>query len=231
MALVASPIQILRERTDARAKINRADGIMARNKLGKAVSVFVVDRQPAFVKGMVCGFQDDPQIKIVGTGQSFGETEDVIWRISPDVITLDFIFPESDPLSDIRGAIAKNWHVLVIGGNHAASQIDELAKIGSRGFISKNESIAEIGKAIRVVGRGGTAFPLESESSTLAASLSKRQKETLELLCQGLTAKEIGTKLQLSRRTVEAYKHALLVKLCVRNSLELSRLAFQKRLV
>lgn len=60
---------------------------------------------------------------------------------------------------------------------------------------------------------------------------SKREIETLDLVCRGFTSKEIGEHLGISSRTVEFYKQRLMEKLNARNSLEIAREAYRRRLV
>ena len=66
---------------------------------------------------------------------------------------------------------------------------------------------------------------------TSSTGFSKRELETLGLVCLGFTSKEIGKKLGISSRTVEFYKKRLMDKMKARNSLAVSREAHRRGLV
>lgn len=96
-------------------------------------------------------------------------------------------------------------------------------------FIEKPFDVAQVREAVgRAFAREGRRLAVERERAADAsrlAQLTPREREVLEFAAQGLHAKEIASRLDISPRTVEGYKARIMAKLGVRNLAELVRLA------
>lgn len=75
----------------------------------------------------------------------------------------------------------------------------------------------------------GTIFPLEQQDCN--GLISKREKEILQLINQGMLSKEISDKLSISIHTVNRHRQNILSKLCAANSIEACRIAKQLKLI
>jgi FixJ family two-component response regulator len=96
-------------------------------------------------------------------------------------------------------------------------------------FIEKPFDMAQVREAVeKAFAREGRRIAVEREraaDATRLAQLTPREREVLEHAAQGLHAKEIAARLDISPRTVEGYKARIMAKLGVRNLAELVRLA------
>jgi DNA-binding NarL/FixJ family response regulator len=111
---------------------------------------------------------------------------------------------------------------------------------GAVGFVPKHSALNELVLAVRAAAQGRTfisptvanefkQLPLETPDPV--ASLTLRQREILRLLVDGLTTKEIGSKLHISARTVEAHKYRMVESLRVKTNAELIHFAIKNGIV
>jgi DNA-binding NarL/FixJ family response regulator len=121
--------------------------------------------------------------------------------------------------------------------------IFEFIKAGASGFILKDARVHEFLKTIRSVFRGEKVLPSHLTGSLFTQIISdvahtpkksrlvrsvrmtKRERQVIELVADGLTNKEIGHRLHLSPHTVKSHVHNILEKLAIHNRIEIARYA------
>ena len=108
-------------------------------------------------------------------------------------------------------------------------------EIGARGYLSKRAPAEELMLAIRTVLNGGTYIgsrvQAESEQEHLQeGALTERQKEVLRLISQGCSAKEIATELNISARTAEFHRAAIMDRLKLHSTAMMTRYAVERGL-
>ncbi|CAG5086087.1 response regulator transcription factor [Parvicella tangerina] len=119
------------------------------------------------------------------------------------------------------------------------SYIDTINELGANGYITKATGIEDLKDSLENILNGGDNFQVvlsSREQFTAKAKdrrvqkldcLTKREKETLSLIAEGLTDKEIAKKLFLSPYTVITHRKSLLSKLGMSNKVELTRFALE----
>ena len=133
--------------------------------------------------------------------------------------------------ADIR-ELSPSSRILVCSGLAEGSALMEAAKSGADGFVSKEAPNAEIVDAVRRVA-GGASVVGEGSAQTMfgylrshrgdtprLAALSDRERQVLGLLSEGLTNREIGSRLFISEKTVRNHVSGLLRKLHLRHRTE-----------
>jgi DNA-binding NarL/FixJ family response regulator len=194
-------------------------------------SVFIIDDHPSLVEGLEGLLGSRPRLQIVGTAHGYKDALFKVRLTRPEVVILDVHMPEIDGYTSARLLRKENPNIkiLLFTADSAASCMNRAKKCGAAGVLSKSSPVVEIIKQIERIVESGTSSEFERPDSTF--SLSKRQRETLTLLCSGLTSKEIAIELRLSSRTVESYKKHLMVKAHARNSVALTTFALKHGLV
>lgn len=112
---------------------------------------------------------------------------------------------------------------------------------GALGYLIKSASSGEIAEAIASVMQGKLYMSLDMEhllrppsvvhSRDNLPELTKREKEVLHLIAEGLTNNQIATKLFVSSSTVDSHRKNMLTKLSVNNTAALIRLAVEQGLI
>ena len=111
---------------------------------------------------------------------------------------------------------------------------------GAAGYVLKNEATLELLQALEVVAQGGIFVSAELAAEVIgggrperdpASGLTPRQREILQLLVDGRSAKEIARLLDISHRTVEYHKYQAMQSLGVESNAELIQLAVRLGIV
>jgi DNA-binding NarL/FixJ family response regulator len=163
--------------------------------------------------------------------------------LRPDVIVADISMPQLNGIDALVPLKRDNPDVRVVflTMHRDAAYARRALEAGAFGYVLKHSAPAELVLAVRAALQGRTFItpdlaaevfrtPKEKDADPLAA-LTPRQRQTLQLLAEGRSAKEIGAALGLSARTVESHKYTLMEVLGMQNSAELIRFAIKHGLV
>lgn len=133
--------------------------------------------------------------------------------------------------------------VIVLSMHNEPQIIRHMIELGASGYLPKDVKKDELETAIRTVFEKGSylneltsqilmsALQTKQSKHPLLTQLTAREKEVLNLICQELTAQQIGEKLFISERTVEGHRSNLFLKLDVKNTAGLVKKAYQMKLV
>jgi DNA-binding NarL/FixJ family response regulator len=131
--------------------------------------------------------------------------------------------------------------VLIISAMESPATAQLAIESGASGFISKSSSGTTLISAIQTVLKGDTYIPKALSSATSSHSsgargietthITKRQKEILHLLSQGLLNKQIASELGISANTVKAHLYEVFRALKVNNRTAAVKAAFQQGLI
>ena len=165
-------------------------------------------------------------------------------RLRPDVVLLDISMPGLNGIEAARAILQENAgaKVVFITMHADPMYVREAFRAGACGYILKRSAASEISVAIRTVMEGGRYLtPLLPDMNELmedaavgpdsAAALTTRQREVLQLVAGGRSAKEIATALTISVKTAEFHKQSLMRKLDLHSVVELTRYAIQHGIV
>jgi len=165
--------------------------------------------------------------------------------LSPDVIVMDLVLPALNGLDATR-LILSEWpltHIIALSGCHTSEHVHRALRAGARGYVTKASVGADLVAAIKAVIAGDRYISAGIMSVTVEAlgdssgsthsceHLSEREFAVLRLLVAGLSSTQIALKLSVSPKSVDTYRHRLMVKLGVANRAELIRLALEYELI
>lgn len=152
-------------------------------------------------------------------------------QITPGCIITDVNMPGMSGLELVRQLAERqsNHAVIVISGQADIPMAVEAMKAGASEFLEKPLHAEPLREAVRAaLTRASTTRPPEAERyARVVASLTRRQREVLGGILEGLPNKLIAHRLGLSTRTVEAYRAAIMERTQVRSLSELVRLGIR----
>jgi DNA-binding NarL/FixJ family response regulator len=163
--------------------------------------------------------------------------------LNPDVIVADISMPHLNGIDALVQLKQDNPQVRVVflTMHRNPAYARRALQAGALGYVLKHSAPAELVLAVRAALQGRTfiapdlaAEVFRSTAKTEAdpaAALTPRQREILQLLAQGQSAKQVAAALDLSPRTVEDHKYRLMEALGIENSAELIRFAIKHGLI
>ena len=144
----------------------------------------------------------------------------------------DFYMPDSEGISTFESIINdhKSVSIALMSGRATKKEILDCIEIGISGFIVKNISVSNMAVAVKKMAEGGMYLPAKlfdqpvSGTATLnsGVSLTNRERDTLMLIVDGLTNKQIARHLGVSEVTVKMYASRLLTKYNAKNRVDLT---------
>jgi DNA-binding NarL/FixJ family response regulator len=177
-----------------------------------------------------------PGVEIVADGQG---VHDTVARSKPDLVLLDTGIPGLDleVLRQLR-AVSPMTKLLVVTMHDEPEYVAEALRAGASGYVMKWCAVSELVTAIRGVLHGHSYLAPSLGERVVSAvtnrngrasgkNLTSRQREVLQLVAQGRTAKEIASALGLSVKTAVFHKMAIMDKLGLRTTADLTRYALE----
>jgi DNA-binding NarL/FixJ family response regulator len=203
------------------------------------IRVLVVDDHPAIAVAVRAGAVAEAgvherDVEIVGAPRTVDEAIDLVSRAGadgPDIVLCDIqLQAGTDGLLVVERAAAAGLRVIVVTSFDRSSLMRAAFERGASGFLHKGADVAEILRAVRIVGGGGTAF---SAASLDAVRFGPRPPSAREIgvmreLQRGATNEEIGARLGIARRTVESHLRRLFDRYGVVSRTELAFLAVRE---
>ncbi len=178
-----------------------------------------------------CEFES---VTVVGNGR---ELLDTVAASKPDVALVDIVMPVLNGIEATRRLrqISPTTKVVIVTAHADPQYVVEAFRAGASGYVLKRCALSELVVAIRAVLAGQTYItPLmahraveTAEESAPGPVLTSRQREVLQLVAEGCTAKEIANVLKLSVKTAVFHKMAIMDKLGLHSTAELTRYAME----
>jgi DNA-binding NarL/FixJ family response regulator len=187
-----------------------------------------------------------PEFDLIGVVEDGRAMVEAAKALKPDVIIADISMPQLngiEALEEVRKFIP-NVRVIFLTMHRDVAYARRALEAGAVGFVVKHAALDELVLAVRAAAQGrifvtpalaGEVLramkhdPLETADPV--ASLTLRQREVLRLLVDGLTTKEIGSKLHISARTVEDHKYRMVESLGVKGNAELIHFAIKHGII
>ncbi len=205
-----------------------------------SISILVVDDHPMVIEGMRAMLNEIKFCKPVATAANAFQALELLGRHEPDIVITDINMPEVSGI-ELTARIKKEFaRTKVIGMStfNERSYISQMIQNGADGFLIKSASKEEIEEAILSVMEGKMYLSVDVNMNSDQRKdlknqpvLTRREKEVLILIAEGLTNPQIAEKLFISLNTVDTHRKNLLLKFEVNNTAGLMRQAVYHNLV
>jgi len=213
-----------------------------------AIRVLIVDDHNLVRQGLAAMLRAHEGFSVVGEAENGREAVRKAKELMPDVVLMDIAMPLLNGIEatrQIRHA-APEVKVLVLSMYTEGEHVFQALKAGATGYVVKDADIAELLSAIRSVNGGNTFFsPVisrkimesylsEDEDKKPGAAtdhLTNREKEVLQLICEGYTNNEIAGLMKISVKTVETHRSHIMGKLDIHEVTGLIKYAIKKGII
>jgi DNA-binding NarL/FixJ family response regulator len=165
-------------------------------------------------------------IEVVGSASSGEEALAIVQRDGPDIMLLDLRMPGMDGIGVLNalGRMEHTTRVVVLTSFEKEEDIYRAIRAGAQGYLLKDTTESEMVAAISVVNSGKRYIPRHIAARLadrlMRSDLTARELQTLELLAQGSTNKQIAGALGISENTVRHHVNNIMEKLQVTDRTE-----------
>jgi two-component system response regulator DevR len=201
--------------------------------------VFLLDDHDIVRKGVRALLESDGDIEIVGEASTVSDAARLIPQLQPNVVVLDTHLPDGsgiDLCRELRITVPAT-RALILTSQEGEESIVSAMHAGAAGYLLKQVEGSSLLSAVRTVANGHSLIDptlarrvinwmeQTNEAPTELAGLTDQQLRILSLLAEGLTNKEIGTRLYLAEKTVKNHVTRILAKLGVQRRTQAALLA------
>ena len=211
-----------------------------------SIKVLLADDHNILIHGLIKAIQLETDIVVVGKATDGLTAIQLVKELEPDIVLMDIAMPELNGIEATRH-IAKQYpktKVIALSMHSSKRYIHEMFRAGAYGYILKNCGFEELTKAIKTVyNKQRYISPSITEAvvdnyitnsntnlKSVFTTLTIRERQVLQLMTEGKTTKQIGRKLFISPKTVEAHRLRVMHKLNMDSVAQLTKYAIQEGL-
>ncbi len=211
------------------------------------IKVLIADDHQIVRDGLRALLEKEPDLEVIATVEDGRSTVKMVEALQPDVVIMDVTMPELNGIESTR-QITHDFpgvKVIALSMHDDRRFVINMLKAGASGYLIKDCAFKELTKAIHVVVKKGKVYlsPEISDivvnnyvtgpagpESLIYAVLTPREREVLQLVCEGKTSGQIASSLFVSVKTVECHRSQLMHKLKINTLADLVKYAIQEGL-
>jgi DNA-binding NarL/FixJ family response regulator len=210
--------------------------------------ILVVDDHQIVRRGVVAAIRDERQDwEVCGEASTGREAVSAAERLKPDIVVMDISMPEMNGLEATRQILKENpgAQVLILSMHESEQIVRDVLDCGARGYILKSDAGAELMGALDALRNRKLFFNsrvaevvlrgyLDGSGANHAANasvVSPRERETIQLIAEGKSNKDIACTLNISVKTVETHRARVMAKLNLHSISDLVRYAVRNGII
>lgn len=211
-----------------------------------AVKILLADDHAIIRDGLAESMMKEEDMEVVGQAKNGLAAIEMVRKLTPDVVVMDISMPDLNGMDATREILRDfpKTRIVALSMHSTKKFVREMFKAGASAYLLKDCKYQELANAIRTVMKGKSYITPEithvvvdsyiktsdEDKSSVFSDLTKREREVLQLLAEGKTTKQIGMKLHISPKTVEAHRLRVMEKLDIDNIAQLTKYAIQEGL-
>lgn len=205
-----------------------------------AIKLFIVDDHYMVIEGIHSLLQHESNIDWMGHAGNAASCMAFLNQQQPDIILMDINLPDTSGI-DLCKTVKEKYpaiYIIALSTFNQQSFIEKMMNNGASGYVIKNATQQELMEAINNVAKGKQFLSFDAalairkqEKHSDVPLVTRREKEVLELIADGMTNNEIAQKLFISITTVDTHRKNLLTKFGSRNTASLIKTAMQHNLI
>lgn len=216
-------------------------------RMSGPISLLLVDDHALVRTALEDRLGREADLTIVGTAGTADEALGTALELRPDVILMDIDMPGLacfDAARRIRERCPET-RIIFLSAYSYDRYVEQALAVRAAGYVTKNDPMGVLVKAIRTVAGGGSCFSpsiqarlvidektarLSPQRKSRVSTLTPRELEILRYIARGMSRKDIAQTVGLSDKTVHRHTINLMQKLDIHDRVELARLAIREGL-
>ncbi len=204
-----------------------------------AMKIIIIDDHKIIRDGLRVLIERDHTMQVVGEAPDGRTGMELVLKLRPDVVIMDMAMPELNGIEATRQLRQADFSggIAMLSSHNERRFVIQAREAGVDAYVHKEFAFEQVLAAIWAASRRETYLSphlAELEEDGLlpgvAANLTSREKEVLQMLAEGQTVKDIAFRFDLSPKTIETHRMNLMAKLKVHNLADLTRLAVREGL-
>ncbi|MBK8496694.1 MAG: response regulator transcription factor [Chitinophagaceae bacterium] len=204
------------------------------------IKLFIVDDHYMVIEGIHSLLQNEKDIEWMGHAGNAASCLAFLQQQKPDVLLMDINLPDKSGIDLCREVkeLYPSVNILGLSTFNQQSFIEKMMGNGASGYVIKNATQQELMEAIHTVAKGKSFLSFDAamalrkpDNQNDTPVITRREKEVLELIADGMTNNEIAQKLFISSSTVDTHRKNLLTKFEAKNTASLIRIAAQLKII
>ncbi|CAN5468746.1 response regulator transcription factor [soil metagenome] len=209
--------------------------------MSEKIRILIAEDHQTVREGVRLLVNAQPDMEVVGEAGDGEAAIREVTRLQPDLLLMDISMPTMNGLKATRRLRAANPHlrILMLTRHTDDGYLQQLIEAGANGYVLKQSAPTDLITAIRTINSGNSYIDPSLTRKVLGAyinrsvslrgegkgSLTDREQDVLRLIALGYSNKEIGVRLDLSVKTIEAHKANAMRKLGISSRIDIVRYA------
>ena len=211
------------------------------------VRLVLADDHAMLREGLKSLIAKEPDFEVVGEADNGKAIAELARKTGAHIVVMDVAMPDLNGIEATRKLvkISPNVKVVALSGHANGEFVREMLKAGASAYVLKSRAYEELVRAIREVVKGkkylspdiaqGVVDAYVEISSSMSANpafvtLTDRERESLQLIAEGKSTKEVADFLGVSVKTIETHRHNIMEKLNLHSVAELTKYAIREGL-
>lgn len=209
------------------------------------ISIGLIEDNRLVREGLTALLRTDPELQVVASAS--GDEATMLPGVKPQVVLLDIGLPHGHSLR-LAKQIKQNWpdsQVIVMDVLPVYEDLVEFVNVGVSGFVMKDATFEDLITTVRSVAQGAHVLPPQMATTLFAriateavargrpealdaVRMTPREREVINLIAEGLSNKEIATRLEIATDTVKSHVRNVMEKLMLHTRLQIAAFAHRE---